>query len=193
MSAGVARIIGMAVQSQNRRMTYDEYCRLPEDGLRYELINGELYVTPAPNTRHQKIMARLLVRIAAHLEAKAGGQVLAAPYEVDFFDKEAVQPDLVFVSDADSHIVTEAKIVGVPTLVVEVLSSSARDRGLKRDLYERQGVPEYWILDPNKNQAEIYRLTGRSYGEPLILAPGNHLTTPAIPGLELDLAYIFQR
>jgi len=174
-------------------MTYAQYSELPDDdGLRYELIDGELYTSPAPNTRHQNVLGRLFLSIATHLASEGGGEVFFAPLEVHLFGKDAVQPDLIFVSNADSKIVTEAKISGAPTLVAEVLSSSSRDRRIKRDLYERYRVPEYWILDPITDQVEIYSLTAEGYGEPQILKPSEQLKTPLIPGLSLNLSDIFR-
>lgn len=175
-------------------MTYADYSQLPDDdGRRYELIDGELYVTPAPSARHQRILLRLAVAIASHLEKRGGGEVFLAPFEVDFFDRDAVQPDLIFVSDANAEIVTEAKIIGTPTLVAEVLSSSKRDRRIKRKLYERYRVPQYWILDPTADQVEIYSLTADGYGEARILKPGEQLITPSIPDLRIDLSDLFRR
>jgi len=184
----------MAVRPKNpqKRMTYAQYSELPDDGLRYELIDGELYMSPAPNTRHQDVLGRLFLAIASRLANEGGGRVFFAPFEVHLFGKDAVQPDLIFVSDADSEVVTEAKISGVPTLVVEVLSSSSRDRRIKKDLYERYRVPEYWILDPITDQVEIYSLTVEGYGEPQILKPPELLKTPLIPGLSLNLSDIFR-
>ncbi|MGH2810210.1 MAG: Uma2 family endonuclease [Actinomycetota bacterium] len=176
-------------------MTYAEYGQLPDDdGLRYELIDGELHVSAAPNTRHQDVLLNLAVEIAGHLRMHGGGRIFIAPYEVDFFDRDAVQPDLIFVADAHSEIITPEKIFGVPSLVVEVLSSSSsRDRRIKKALYERHRVGEYWIVDPELDRVEIYRLDQSRYGEPSLLEAGEMLTTALMPGLAIDLSVIFER
>ncbi len=139
--------------------TWRDAQRMPDDGNRYESINGVLHVTAAPRWRHQVVSTRLLMMLYEVLDDPGHGEVVAAP-GVEFpTTGEGVQPDILFVSNERRHIVKEAGIVGAPDLVVEVLSPSTaeRDRGAKRRLYERQGVREYWIVDPAENQVDVYR------------------------------------
>lgn len=181
----------MAVQP--RKLTYDEYVLTPDDGRRHELIDGEEYVTPWPNTRHQEVVGLLYHRLYQHLEKHGGGRVFIAPYDVVLSDFDVVEPDLIFVSDAHTKIITEANIRGVPTLLVEVVSDSRMDRRVKRDLYARHGIPEYWVVDPAADWVEVYRLEAGGYGKPEIREPGETLTTELIPGLALDLADLLRR
>ena len=132
---------------------------MPDDGNRYEAIGGTLYVTAAPKWRHQVVGTRLLRKLCELLEDPGHGEVVATP-GVEFpATGEGVQPDILFVSNERRHIVEEAGLVGAPDLVVEVLSPSTaeRDRGVKRRLYERQGVREYWIVDLVENRVDVYR------------------------------------
>lgn len=183
----------MAVRPQ--KLTYDDLVAFPDDGLRRELINGEAFVTPAPNTRHQDIVGRLFRAIGNYLEAHGGGQVFVAPYDVVLRKDNVVEPDLVFVADDRGGIVTPENIQGAPSLVIEVLSDPHRDRHLKRALYARVRIPEYWIVDPDADRVEVYRLPRgkRVYPDPEVLAPGKALTTPLIPGFSINLAELLRR
>lgn len=166
---------------------------MPDDGLRRELIDGEEYVMPSPNARHQNVVLELAFAIKQHLKDHEGGRVFVAPFDVVLSDFDVVQPDVIFVSDGDAGVITEANIKGAPTLVIEVLSDPARDRRKKRDLYAHNRIPEYWVVDPDSDRVEVYRLTGESYAKPEIFEPGEPLSTGAIPGFTLDLADLFRR
>lgn len=181
----VPRIIGSGLDRTRARSydvrtmqltegTWRDAQRMPDDGNRYEAISGILHVTAAPKWRHQVVSKRLLMRLSELLEEPGHGEVVAAP-GVEFpATGEGVQPDILFVSNERRHIVEEAGIVGAPDLVVEVLSPSTaeRDRGAKRRLYERQGVREYWIVDPAENQVDVYRFSpGTGAGPTLHLRP----------------------
>ena len=159
---------------QRTESTWRDAQRMPDDGNRYEAIGGILHVTAAPKWRHQVVSKRLLVRLSELLEGPGHGEVAATP-GVEFpATGEGVQPDILFVSNERRHIVEEAGLVGAPDLVVEVLSPSTaeRDRGAKRRLYERQGVREYWIVDPSENHVDVYRFgPGTEAGPALSLGP----------------------
>jgi len=142
------------------QITWDDVQQLPDDGNRYEAIEGALYMTPAPSVRHQTISFRLQREIARLLVDPGHGWVWYAPIGVRFPGTgEGVQPDLVFVSKGRRGIVAPDEIKGPPDLVVEILSpgTAARDRDLKRRLYERQGVTEYWIVDPDVEAVDVWR------------------------------------
>ena len=142
------------------RITWRDVQQMPDDGRRREAIEGDLYVTPPPRVRHQEISLALSVALHRILVEDGHGTLLPAPVGVEFpATGEGVQPDLVFVSAARRGIVDEDGIRGAPDLVVEILSPSTeeRDRGLKHKLYRRQGVPEYWIVDPDAGAVEVWR------------------------------------
>ncbi|HKJ68247.1 MAG TPA: Uma2 family endonuclease, partial [bacterium] len=134
----------------NRIVTYDDYRRLPDDGKRYEIIEGELYVTPAPGTLHQFTVVQLATTLNIQIQKKDFGHVYVAPTDVVLSMTNVVQPDLCVVTRERSRIITRSNIVEAPDLVIEVLSEStaAVDRGAKKTLYEQYGVREYWIVDP---------------------------------------------
>jgi Uma2 family endonuclease len=151
----------MSTQPAVRGWTYEEFANLPDDGNRYEVIAGELYVTPPPETPHQEASARFFMELRGFAtNDHALGLVLYAPVAVLFGDGDYLEPDIIFLSDARKHFRTRRGIEGPPDLVVEVLSrSTARhDRGLKRERYAHFGVPEYWIIDPDRGAVEVYDL-----------------------------------
>ncbi|MBB4634594.1 Uma2 family endonuclease [Longimicrobium terrae] len=150
----------MATHPARRGWSYAEFRRLPDDGNRYEVIDGELFVTPSPLTIHQKIVGRIFAAIEAFCEEHGAGTVLFAPCDVIFGEGDYLEPDLVFVRRDREEIIGERGIEGPPDLVVEVLSESTamRDRGIKRDRYAGYGVPEYWIVDSDAKAIEVYRL-----------------------------------
>lgn len=164
------------------------YFALPDDGIRRELIGGELLPIPSPRARHQRMVVRLVVALDLHLRAHGGGQVFVARFDVVLSDHDVAQPDVLVVADADAHVLTEANIQGPPSLVVEVASDPVRDRRRKRDLYGRSGVREYWIVDPDMDRVEVYRPGNEGFSKPVILEPGDLLTTELLPGLSIDLA-----
>lgn len=133
------------------RLTYEDYCALPDDGRRYEIIDGDLFMSPAPNIPHQKVVLRLGARLDNHAHAGDLGTVLIAPTDVLLGEHDIVQPDIVFISRERSSIIRDKNIEGAPDLIVEVLSpgTSRRDLRDKRNLYARSGVQYYWVLDPD--------------------------------------------
>ena len=141
------------------QITWQDVQQLPDDGHRHEAIEGELHVTPAPSIRHQRVSQKLEQELLRLLEAPGHGIVIDAPVGVEFPSTgEGVQPDIVFVSSARRAIISEAGIQGAPDLVIEILSPTTahRDRGIKRKLYERQGVGQYWIVDPEAEAVEVW-------------------------------------
>jgi len=172
-------------------LTYDDLSDFPDDGLRRELIAGELIVSPSPNRRHQELVGSLYLFIANHVVAHGGGKVYLAPFDVLFSRHDVVEPDLLFIPDDRLDILTDANVQGVPGLVIEVLSNPRVDRLRKRDLYARSGVPEYWIVDPDADRVEVYRLEAGGYGKPVVLEPDEILTYARLPGLSIDLEALF--
>jgi len=179
--------------SGNTELTYADLASFPDDGRRRELIHGELIVSPSPRLRHQDLVGRLYLAFGNYLEARGGGKVYLVPADVVLSDINVVEPDLLFVADDRLDILTELNVRGVPSLVIEVVSDSRMDRVRKRDLYEQFGVPEYWIVDPDADRVEVYRLSSGAYGKPEIAEPGETLQCGGLPGLEIDLARLFAR
>lgn len=174
------------------QISWRDVQQMPDDGHRREAIGGDLYVTAAPSSRHQEISATLTASLHELLVRPGHGRLFHAP-GVEFPGTgEGVQPDLAFVSSARSEVVEADWIRGAPDLVVEILSPSteARDRGVKLKLYRRQGVPEYWIVDPSSEAVEVWHFLGeeprcRRYTERLPVRRREELVG------EVDLAEVF--
>jgi Uma2 family endonuclease len=171
------------------RLTYADLELLPDDGLRHEIIDGEPYVTASPVTRHQRISARLLVAFQSYLDAHPLGELFHAPFDVVMSFHDVVVPDLIYVSHSRAHLVTAKNLQGAPDLVIEILSPSTRprDEHLKRDLYERAGVEEYWLVDPDRNTLTIYRREGSRFLPPETFESDAIISTSLLPGIELPL------
>jgi len=179
------------------RFTYDDYLQFPDDGQRHELIDGEHYVTASPNTRHQSIVLNLSVLVGSYLRVHRLGRAFTAPFDVVFSPFDVVEPDLLFVSTARlADVLTAANVQGAPDLVVEIGSSSTRkrDETIKRRLYERFGVSEYWVIDPELDEIKVYRLVDGRYtrAAELALERDEVLESPLFPGLMLPLREIFE-
>jgi Uma2 family endonuclease len=147
------------------RWTYADYAALPDDGNRYEIIAGVLYMTPAPGIGHQSVSARMVTFLVTHVEFAGLGRVFAAPVDVELTPDTVVQPDIVVVLSASLHRITPSRIIGAPDLVVEILSpgTAGYDRREKQDAYARAGVGEYWIVDPGAQTVELLTLDQGRY------------------------------
>ena len=178
------------------RMTYDDLLALPDDGLRHELIDGEHFVTPSPVSRHQILLANLHRLIGPHTHATKIGVTLFAPYDIVFTQYDVVEPDLIYFSKARyDEVVTDKNAQGPPNLAVEILSPGTRrrDEVLKRRLYERMKVDEYWIVDPKTETVKVYRLVDEKYERTeLALEDAAILTTRLLPGLDIPLEALFE-
>ena len=187
----------MRSASPGVKLTYDDFVLFPDDGKRHELIDGEHYVTPSPNLKHQKVSGNLHLLIASWLEENAVGQIFYAPFDVVFSKFDVVEPDLLYMSnERAADVLTKANVQGAPELVIEIGSPSTRkrDETIKRRLYERAGVSEYWIIDPEIDVVRAYRRGANGFKRPIELtAEANDvLTTPLLPGLSLPLVRIFR-
>jgi Uma2 family endonuclease len=174
------------------RFTYQDYAALPE-GAPYQLMDGELIVSPAPSLFHQRIVMRLALLLGPHIAARRLGELLSAPVDVILSDEDTVQPDLVFVSAARKDLLQREGIRGAPDLCVEVVSPSHRalDHDVKRKLYARHGVTECWIVDPESEAIEVFRLQQDPHSPASTVRPGERLTSALLPGLSLPVADIF--
>jgi Uma2 family endonuclease len=178
---------------RERRYTVDDYMRLDDDQ-RYELIDGELLLTPAPNQFHQVILGNIHAVLRAHVRERKLGQVLLAPFDVVLGNFDVVQPDVLFVSSARMKILADGKNAkGAPDLAVEILSKSTRSRDLvrKRALYARSGVTHLWFVDPEPRTLMQFVLDGRDYRETARVTPPGIFTSALFPDLPLDLDEVF--
>jgi Uma2 family endonuclease len=188
----------MITRSQPPRLTYQDLLRLPDDLLRHELIDGEHFMSPAPALKHQRIVVNLARILSTFVRAHRLGEVLVAPVDVLFSQHDVVEPDVLFVAAAHGERLRERYVAGAPDLVVEVLSPSnpGYDKIKKRRLYEAQGVPEYWIVDPAAETVEVYRAASRGgpleRHESLSVADGDTLETPLLSGLQIPLREVFE-
>ncbi len=175
------------------KLTYEQFRQLPDDGKRYELIRGEVHLTPSPTTKHQFIVLNLAKSLVSYLNDNPCGEVAIAPLDVQLSSDTAVQPDLIFVSNAKAGIILEEYIAGPPDLVVEVLSpaTAKHDRATKIALYAEAAVPEVWLIDAQAETVEILKLEGRKYLVDAILAPGQSLSSTQFPGWNLALKDLF--
>lgn len=182
-----------AMPGGSQLLTYDDLLAYPDDGVRREILDGVLEVTPPPALRHQRVAFAIAVALELHVRANGGGEVFIGPVGVHPEAHNYLEPDVIFVGDDRRDLLDPRYVAGAPSLVVEVVSDSRRDRIRKRGLYARFGVPEYWIADPTEDQIEVLRLDGDTYGDPIVLRPGHILTTPLLPGLEIGVTEIFRR
>jgi Uma2 family endonuclease len=176
-------------------LTYEDYCRLPNDGRRYEILEGELAVTPAPTPRHQEVLVNLLRLLDEHVRARGLGKVYVAPIDVILSRTSVVQPDLVFVSTARLSLVSTRGIEGPPDLVVEVLSptTEAQDRGPKLQLYAGYGVAHYWLVDAEAHRLEAHELAGAAYRLTAKLAGAADFTPTLFPDHAFPLGSLWPR
>lgn len=183
----------LTIPPGHSKLSIDEYSDLPKDGKRYEIIDGELYVSPAPVPRHQKISIRLVHYLYEALELSGKGELYAAPTDVIFDRFNICQPDLIYVARENVEIIGADAIEGPPDLLVEILSPSTRrtDVLIKSTLYARFGVRFYWLVDPDIDQIEFFRLEGGEYRQAgSVRAPGI-AESPGFPGLMIPLDKVF--
>ena len=171
------------------KLTYDDYVRFPDDDLRHEIIEGEHYVTPSPSTRHQRILLKLSHLLQSYLDTHPIGEIFIARFDVLLSEFNVFEPDLIYISKERAHQLNEKNLQGAPDLAVEILSPSTkkRDQRLKRDVYQRTGVQEYWLIDPDADVVEVLVRAGDAFEEPRRFNRGQTLTTELLPGLELSL------
>ncbi len=176
-------------------MTVDDYLLLPDEGPRYQLIEGEFHMAPAPNTYHQIISRNLEYQIMDFLEEHPIGEVFNAPFDVYLTDVNVFQPDLLVFSKDQGVYLNERGAICAPWLVIEILSSSSRklDAGTKREIYARCGSRELWLIEPEKREVAVYLLTSNAELPTRIWSEQETLTTPLFPGLEISLKRVFAR
>jgi len=188
-----------SVATADRRMTYRDLVRLPDDGRRHELLDGEHVVTPSPSTAHQRILWNLSRELGNFLDVHPTGTALFAPFDIKLSLFTVVVPDLVyFTAERFARVVNEKHATAAPDLVVEIVSPGTRrrDRGRKRAIYEREGVGAYWIVDPEAKDVTVLRraASGRGFAPPVVRSAARRdaLDSPLFPGLRVPLGRVFR-
>jgi Uma2 family endonuclease len=171
-------------------LTYDDYRELPNDRNRYEILDGELSVTPAPATKHQIALGNLHRILSTHVFANHIGRLLLAPTDVILAVTTVLQPDLVFVGNDQSQVVTTRGVEGAPTLVVEILSPTTyrTDRVTKAQLYAKYNVPNYWLIDPDQRTLEAYELIIDHYDLTASARDAEVFAPSLFPGLSIQVS-----
>jgi Uma2 family endonuclease len=174
------------------KFTYQDYVHLPEDK-RYEILEGDLVVAPSPITLHQRISRKLMVFLAEFVQRNNLGEVFDAPYDVVLSEENVLQPDILFISQENSSIITEKNVQGAPDLVIEILSSATeyRDREIKRKIYAKFGVKEYWLVAPERQVIEVMILSENDFRSLRAYSREMKLNSPLLKDLILDLREIF--
>jgi Uma2 family endonuclease len=173
--------------------TYDDYAALPDDGRKYEIVNGVLIMGPAPSPDHQSIAVRLTHYLFVHVELAELGRVFSAPIDVELEPKNVFQPDVIVLLNTHLDRVTAKRIVGAPDLVVEVASpgTAAFDRLTKYDVYAHAGVREYWIVKSDQRTVEVLVLESGEYRSLGIFNGQVALPSRVVPGLPVRVEQFF--
>ncbi len=174
-------------------MTYHEYALLPQDRNRYEVLEGELYMTPSPTRDHQVIVTVLGSILLQHVVAQGLGMVFVAPLDVVLTETNVLQPDILFLRTGRVPPRGAKNVTVAPDLVIEVVSPASveQDREIKMQVYARHGVPHYWIVDPDARTLEMYALSGAAYGPPARCSGDATATMAVFPGLNIPLARLW--
>lgn len=180
--------------AQPIKLTYAEYRQLPDDGKRYELIDGDLYVTPSPVWTHQRISFWIAYRIGGWIAERDLGQMQAAPLDVILAGDTVVQPDHVFIRKERLATVVDRWVHGSPDLVIEILSpnTAGRDQLLKRHAYARNEIPEYWLVDPDARTVTVLGLKGRHYAQLGSVSGDRPIPSRILAGLDVNAAELFR-
>ena len=182
----------MSEPGRDRLLTYADYAALPDDGHRYQLLEGELVMTPSPSAWHQDVSRQLEFKLLAHVEEHDLGAVFDAPLDVTLDERTVVQPDILFISKARAGIRQGARIIGAPDLCVEILSPGTvqLDRVRKLELYARFNVTHYWIVDLSARTIEEFVLSGNAYRVRSIAGYHEPFRPAAFPGFEFRLSVV---
>jgi Uma2 family endonuclease len=179
------------------RLTYDDFLHFPDDGKRHEIIDGVHYVTPSPRLGHQVLVGRLYFEIESWIRQHPGaGTVFLSPLDVIFTKWDIVEPDLLFVAADQQDILTDKNVQGPPALVIEIASPGTRkrDEGIKQRLFDRGGVREYWLVDPDRRRVRVWRRQpDGSFARVADLSREQNdiITTPLLPQLTISLVQLF--
>ena len=177
------------------RWTYDDYCALADDGRRYEIIDGMLYLTPSPKEAHQSSGVLFVTHLGTHVHLGGLGRVYAAPFDVLLGPGTVTQPDVIVVLNANRDIITADNIVGAPDLVIEIASPSTAgyDRREKQNAYATARVPEFWVADPATRTIEVLVLEGDAYRSLGAFQGTARLPSTVVPDLLVTAGEFFSR
>ncbi len=155
----------VAYKTRKKGYTYEDYLTFPEDGWGYQIIEGELVVSPSPKTIHQDILLNFGYALKFHIKKTKSGYVYLAPFDVILDNQNIVQPDILYISNKNKNILTKDNVKGAPDFVVEILSQSNKQYDVinKKDVYQKFGVSEYWIIDPENKSVDVYSLDKKQF------------------------------
>ncbi len=173
--------------------TYEDYAALPDDGNRYEVIDGVLYLMPGPSSVHQSVLSWFVYYLMTHVQVRGLGRVFAAPLDLLLPDARPAQPDIMVVLAPKLHLITERGIEGPPDLVVEIASPGTRthDRGAKLLAYARAGVPEYWLAEPSDQTVEVLALEAGAYRSLGVFTGAATLPSRVLPAFPVRVEQFF--
>ncbi|MCB1180254.1 MAG: Uma2 family endonuclease [Leptospiraceae bacterium] len=177
-----------------KKLSYSEYAKMtPPDSGQYQLISGELVEMTSPNTKHQSIILNIVFYLQSYLRKSNIGKLFISPMDVIFQDGDVYQPDIFFISDQNKNIIEETKINGIPDFIVEVLSPSNAyyDLIVKKKVYEKCGVKEYWIIDPIQNTLDLFVLQNQKFQHKIQIENKGKIPSEIFPDLELELESLF--
>jgi Uma2 family endonuclease len=183
----------LSYQTHRKIYTYRDYLDLPEEGKRYEIINGELIMAPAPRIIHQEVGLRLKMRFFNFNQKKQYGKIFDSPIDVKLSETNLVQPDILYVAKERFSIIKETHINGAPDLIVEILSPSTAEYDLldKKEIYAQFGVQEYWLVDPTKQWIEVYLNRNNRFELKQRVENQGIAESQVLPGLKVKLEEIF--
>lgn len=176
------------------KFTYDDYALIPNDGKRHEIINGVHYVNAAPNSYHQLILGRLFIQLNAKIADLKHGIVFLSPFDVQLDSYSVIQPDITVILNDRRPFLTKAKLDGAPSLVIEILSPSNpnHDRETKRKLYQQHSIPEFWLVDPEKEVVEQLVLIDGAYCPTANDASHPSITLSLLPDVSVNITGLFE-
>ena len=175
-----------------RTWTYDDYLKLNDDK-RYEIIKGRLVEMAGASFEHQDVLTIILMKMREFCDRNNLGKVIPSPFDVVLNDENVVQPDIVFISNEKLHLIKNS-LFGVPDLVVEVVSDSSekKDKIIKKKLYEKFRVKEYWIVEPNKKKIRVYVIKNNRYSLYCSSRIKEKIRSKVLEGFEIDLKEVFK-
>lgn len=190
-----ATIVSALPKTSREILTYQDYLTFPDgDGIKKEIIEGELFMSPAPSIKHQLILRDLAILLHNYIKQHDLGELFFAPCDVVFSNINVMQPDILFISKSNFHILTELNIKGAPDLIVEIVSPSSKDtdRIYKKNVYQKFGVKEYWLVDPNEETVEIWVLKNKNFHLYCRASKDQKIESQLLQGLQIELDLIFK-